>query len=98
MDGLVERLASSGAFLSYCTALYEAEQCGFRRWGNEFDVAAVQKVSRVLAVPEADHSNLVSRLRTSGFMPSLPYAFMVHTETSVPCIYLLCFGPIILTN
>jgi hypothetical protein len=48
VDGLVERLASSGAFISYSTALYEAEQCGVRRWGNEFDVASVQKVSRVL--------------------------------------------------
>ena len=28
-----------------------------------------------VAVPEADHSNLVSRLRASGVMPSLPVCF-----------------------
>jgi hypothetical protein len=49
MVGLVERLDSGGsACISYFTAFYQSAECRVRKWGNEFDVASVQSVSRVL--------------------------------------------------
>jgi hypothetical protein len=75
VDGLVERLASSRA------CLYIILHCVVR--GRAVSISQVgERVRRRFCrkyiegnltgvVPEADHSILVSRLRTSGVMPSL---------------------------
>jgi hypothetical protein len=94
VDGLVERLASSGVFVSYCTAFCEVAQCRARSWRVEFYIASEKKgieftlTGGTAAVRGPDHFNLVSRLGTSGVLPSLPVC--VHGASREKFSFTVC--------